>query len=105
MVHFGADLSARKPRRQFFRSRATGVTFSAFCRAVRVLRGGISGGKKWKNENGRSGGIQRHNDLEVWSNKNDLEQHSKAHSKEPERWSWCSGGSTQACVPRRETGV
>jgi len=39
------------------------------------------------------------------SNENDLEQHSKAHSKKPERRSRCSGGSAQARAPCRETGV
>ena len=39
------------------------------------------------------------------SDENDLEQHSKAHSKKPERRSRCSGGSAQARAPRRETGV
>jgi hypothetical protein len=39
------------------------------------------------------------------SHENDLEQHSKAHCKEPECWSRCSGGSAQARNSRRETGV
>ena len=39
------------------------------------------------------------------SNENDLEQHSKGHSKKPERRSRCSGGSAQARAPCRETGV
>ena len=40
-----------------------------------------------------------------WSNENDLEHYSKAHSKQPECWRRCSGGSAQARVSRRETGV
>ena len=39
------------------------------------------------------------------SDENDLEQHSKAHSKKPERRSRCSGGSAQARVPRNKAGV
>jgi hypothetical protein len=40
-------ISSRKPRRKLFRSRATGrYSLSAFYRAFRVLRGGVSGGLK-----------------------------------------------------------
>jgi hypothetical protein len=41
----------------------------------------------------------------VGSIENNLEQHRKARSKQPDSWSRCSGGSTQARVPGRKTWV